>query len=432
MKILIHNGHLMDPASGFDAKADLAIADGKVVAMGQVSKDFHADKHIDASNCWVIPGLVDACARLGEPGHEHEGMLQSELTAAVAGGVTSVVCLPDTQPVLDEPGLVEMLQFRAKRLHLANVYPLGALTRGLEGEILTPMVELTQAGCVGFTQAEYAISNTQSLQRAMQYAATFGYAVWLRAQDSYLGKGIVASGPLATRMGLSGVPVAAETIALYTYIDLMRMTGARVHVSKLSSSAGVALVRAAKAEGLPLSCDVSIHNLHFTDADIGYFDTRARLTPPLRQQRDREALRQGLADGTIDILVSDHTPVEGDAKALPFAQAEPGATGLELLLSASLKWAAQSQVDKLRALQVITSAPAALLGLPDRGGLTLGAPADVCVLDPHASWQVLPENLRSQCKHTPFAFDLSGSEMTAQVRATLVDGRVAYQAPGMI
>ena len=325
-----------------------------------------------------------------------------------------------------------MLQFRAKRLHLANVYPLGALTRGLEGEILTPMVELTQAGCVGFTQAEYAISNTQSLQRAMQYAATFGYAVWLRAQDSYLGKGIVASGPLATRMGLSGVPVAAETIALNTYIDLMRMTGARIHITKLSSAAGVALVRAAKAEGLPLSCDVSIHNLHFTDADIGYFDTRARLTPPLRQQRDREALRQGLADGTIDILVSDHTPVEGDAKALPFAQAEPGATGLELLLSASLKWAAQSQVDKLRALQVITSAPAALLGLSDRGALTLGAPADVCVLDPHASWQVLPENLRSQCKHTPFAFDLSGSEMTAQVRATLVDGRVAYQAPGMI
>jgi len=216
MKILIHNGHLLDPASGFDAKADLAIADGKVVAMGQVSKDFHADKQIDASNCWIIPGLVDACARLGEPGHEHEGMLQSELTAAVAGGITSVVCLPDTQPVLDEPGLVEMLQFRAKRLHLANVYPLGALTRGLQGEVLTPMVELTQAGCVGFTQAEFAISNTQSLQRAMQYAATFGYAIWLRAQDSYLGKGIVASGPLATRMGLSGVPAAAKNLLART------------------------------------------------------------------------------------------------------------------------------------------------------------------------------------------------------------------------
>lgn len=432
MRILIQNGHVMDPASGLNTQADVAVAHGTVVGIGVIPSDFHADSHIDASHCWVTPGLVDAGARLGEPGHAHEGMLESELAAAVAGGVTSVVCLPDTQPVLDEPGLVEMLQFRAKRLQLANVFPLGALTRDLEGDILTPMVELTAAGCVGFTQAEKAIQNTQGLQRAMQYAATFGFCVWLRAQDGFLGQGIVASGPLATRMGLSGVPVAAETIALHTFIDLMRMTGARVHVSKLSSAAGVELVRSAKAEGLPLTCDVSIHNLHFTDADIGYFDTRARLTPPLRQQSDRAALRQGLADGTIDVLVSDHTPVEGDAKALPFAQALPGATGLELLLSASLKWAAQDQVDSLRALQVLTSAPAALLGQElGKGRLQVGGVADICVIDPAASWQVLPENLRSQSKHTPFAFDLSGSEMTAQVRATLVDGRMAYHAPSL-
>jgi len=432
MKILIENGHLIDPASGFNAMADLAIADSKVVSIGQVSPDFHPDRRIDASRCLVIPGLVDACARLGEPGHEHEGMLDSELAAAVAGGVTSVVCLPDTRPVLDEPGLVEMLKFRAQRLHLARVFPLGALTRSLEGEVLTPMVELTLAGCVGFTQAEHAIQNTQGLQRAMQYAASFGFCVWLRAQDGFLGQGIVASGPLATRMGLSGVSVAAETIALHTYIDLMRITGTRVHISKLSSAAGVELVRAAKAEGLPLTCDVSIHNLHFTDADIGYFDTRARLTPPLRQQRDREALRQGLADGTIDVLVSDHTPVEGDAKALPFAQAEPGATALELLLGASMKWAAQSHVDINRAIEVITSAPGALVGQAGLGRLQVGGSADVCVLDPQASWQVMPENLRSQSKHTPFAFDLSGSEIPARVKATLVDGRVAYQAPDML
>lgn len=431
MKILIENGHLIDPASGFNALADLAIADTKVVSIGQVSPDFHPDKRIDASRCLVIPGLVDACARLGEPGHEHEGMLESELAAAVSGGVTSVVCLPDTRPVLDEPGLVEMLKFRAERLHLAKVFPLGALTRSLEGEVLTPMVELTLAGCVGFTQAEFAFQNTQSLQRAMQYAASFGYCVWLRAQDGFLGQGIVASGPLATRMGLSGVSVAAETIALHTYIDLMRITGTRVHISKLSSAAGVELVRAAKAEGLPLTCDVSIHNLHFTDADIGYFDTRARLMPPLRQQRDREALRQGLADGTIDVLVSDHTPVEGDAKALPFAQAEPGATALELLLGASMKWATQSHVDISRAVEVITSAPGALVGQAGLGRLQVGGPADVCVLDPRASWQVMPENLRSQSKHTPFAFDLSGSEIPARVKATLVNGRVAYQAPDM-
>jgi dihydroorotase len=294
------------------------------------------------------------------------------------------------------------------------------------------MVELTLAGCVGFTQAEHAIQNTQSLQRAMQYAASFGFCVWLRAQDGFLGQGIVASGALATRMGLSGVSVAAETIALHTYIDLMRITGTRVHISKLSSAAGVELVRAAKAEGLPLTCDVSIHNLHFTDADIGYFDTRARLTPPLRQQRDREALRQGLADGTIDVLVSDHTPVEGDAKALPFAQAEPGATALELLLGASMKWAAQSHGDISRAIEVITSAPGALVGQAGLGRLQVGGSADVCVLDPQASWQVMPENLCSQSKHTPFAFDLSGSEIPAKVKATLVDGRVAYQAPDML
>jgi dihydroorotase len=291
------------------------------------------------------------------------------------------------------------------------------------------MAELTHAGCIGFSQAEHGMTHNQALQRAMQYAATYGYCIWLRAQDAALGKGVAASGPLATRLGLSGVPVAAETIALHTIIDLMRATGARVHVCRISSAAGVALVRAAKAEGLAISCDVSIHNLHFTDADMGYFDTRARLTPPLRQQRDREALRAGLADGTIDVLVSDHTPVEGDAKALPFAQAEPGATALEMLLSAALKWSAQSQVDVVRALQVITSAPAQLLGARGQGlgALTAGGPADVCIYQPDASWSVTPETLRSQSKHTPFAFDMSGSEMVGKVQVTVVAGKVAFQ-----
>ena len=429
MSILIQNGQVIDPASGFNARADVAIQNDRILSIGSVDPGFKPSQTIDATGCMVVPGLVDACARLGEPGHEHEGMLDSELAAAVAGGVTSVVCPPDTQPVLDEPGLVEMLQFRAARLQLSRVFPLGALTRGLDGEALTPMAELTQAGCIGFSQAEHGMTHNQALQRAMQYAATYGYCIWLRAQDAALGKGVAASGPLATRLGLSGVPVAAETIALHTIIDLMRATGARVHVCRISSAAGVALVRAAKAEGLAISCDVSIHNLHFTDADMGYFDTRARLTPPLRQQRDREALRAGLADGTIDVLVSDHTPVEGDAKALPFAQAEPGATALELLLSAALKWSAQSQVDVVRALQVITSAPAQLLGARGHGlgALTAGGPADVCIYQPDASWSVTPETLRSQSKHTPFAFDMSGSEMVGKVQVTVVAGKVAFQ-----
>jgi dihydroorotase len=290
------------------------------------------------------------------------------------------------------------------------------------------MAELTLAGCVGFSQAEEAMTQTQTLQRAMQYAATYGYVVWMRAQDAFLGKGVAASGPLATRLGLSGVPVAAETIALHTLIDTMRSTGARVHVCRLSSAAGVALVRQAKAEGLAITADVSIHQLHFTDNDVGYFDTRARLTPPLRQSRDRDALRDGLADGTIDVLVSDHTPVEGDAKDLPFAQAQPGATALEMLLSATLKWAEQSGVNWMRALQTVTSAPAALLGTAGEGlgHLQEGGPADICIYDPAAQWQVTPNALLSQSKHTPFAFDMSGSEMVGQVRATVVAGQVAF------
>ena len=429
MSILIQNGQVIDPASGLNTRADVAIQNGIIVSIGQAAAGFVPAQTIDAGGCMVVPGLVDACARLGEPGHEHEGMLDSELAAAVAGGVTSVVCPPDTQPVLDEPGLVEMLQFRAARLQLSRVFPLGALTRGLAGEALTPMAELTHAGCIGFSQAEHGMSHNQALQRAMQYATTYGYCLWLRAQDVSLGKGVAASGPLATRLGLSGVPVAAETIALHTLIELMRSTGARVHVCRISSAAGVALVRQAKAEGLAITADVSIHNLHFTDTDLGYFDTRARLTPPLRQQRDREALSAGLADGTIDVLVSDHTPVEGDAKALPFAQAEAGATALELLLSATLKWAAQSEVDVLRALQVVTSAPAQLLGVRGQGlgQLRVGGPADVCMYNPTASWHVTPEALRSQSKHPPFAFDMSGSEMVGQVRATIVAGKVAFQ-----
>jgi dihydroorotase len=276
MKILIQNGHVLDPASGFDAKADVAIAAGRILAIGKAPTDFSPAKVINATGCIVAPGLVDLAARLREPGYEHEGMLESEMAAAVAGGVTSLVCPPDTDPVLDEPGLVEMLRFRAEKLHQARVLPLGALTRGLNGEILTEMLQLAEAGCIGFGQAEVALANTQVMQRALQYARSFGYTVWLRPQELYLGKGVAASGPLATRMGLSGVPVAAETIALHTIFELVRATDARVHLCRISSAAGVELVRLAKAQGLPVTCDVSINSLHLTDLDVGYFDSRTR------------------------------------------------------------------------------------------------------------------------------------------------------------
>ncbi len=434
MKIAIRHGRVIDPASGRDEVADVAIASGRIVSIGS-ARDFGADREIDATGWVVAPGLVDLAARLREPGQEHEGMLESELAAAAAGGVTSLVCPPDTDPVLDEPGLVEMLKFRARKLSRCRVFPLGALTRKLEGSILTEMAELTEAGCVGFAQADRAVTDTLVLLRALQYAATFGCTVWLRPLDAWLGNGMAAQGAVATRLGLSGVPVVAETVALHTLFELVRVTQARVHLCRLSSAAGVALLRAAKAEGLPVTGDVSINSLHLTDIDIGYFNPDMRLLPPLRQGADREALRQALADGTLDALVSDHNPVADDMKNLPFGEAEPGATGLELLLSLALRWGQDSGLPLTQTLARVTQGPVRVLGdtlgslAGSAGRLVEGGVADICVFDPAADWMVTPAVLASQGKHTPFSFGSTGMALTGRVRATLVAGTVAYEAP---
>lgn len=426
MKLHIKNGRVIDPANGIDAVQDLYIADGKIAALGSAPAGFEAARSIDASGLVVAPGLVDLSARLREPGYEYKATLESEMQAAVQGGVTTLVCPPDTDPVLDEPGLVEMLKHRARILNQANVHPLGALTVGLKGKALTEMAELTEAGCIGFAQAEEPIEDTTVLLRALQYAKTFGYTVWLRPQDPYIGRGGVAhSGPLASRLGLSGVPAMSETIALHTIFELMRASGARVHLCRISSAAALELIRAAKKEGLPVTCDVGVHHLHMTDADIGFFDSNARLTPPLRSQRDREAIRASLLDGTIDAVCSDHTPVDDDEKLLPFAEASPGATGLELLLSLMLKWAEEQhgQPDALsRAIAKVTRDPAQMAGLP-AGTLSVGASADVVLFDPSARWLVAPGALASQGKHTPFL----GYELAGQVRATIVAGHLAWE-----
>jgi dihydroorotase len=329
--------------------------------------------------------------------------------------------------VLDEPGLVEMLKHRAKSLHQANVYPLGALTVGLKGTALTEMAELTEAGCIGFSQADEPILDTNVLLSALQYAKTFDYTVWLRPQHPFLGRhGIAHSGPAASRLGLSGVPVMAETIALHTIFELVRATGARVHLCRLSSAAGLDLMRAAKREGLPVSCDVGAHHIHLTDMDIGFFDSNARVTPPFRAQRDRDAIRQALKDGTVDAICSDHTPVDDDEKMRPFGEASPGATGLELLLSLALKWSAEVMPDDpaglSRAIAKITVDPARAAGVA-AGDLSVGSAADVCIFDPSALWTVDARALASQGKHTPFL----GYELSGRVQATIVAGHVAYQ-----
>ena len=423
MKIEIRNGRLIDPKHEIDRKASLYIAAGKVAAVGEPPAGWHANRVLDAAGLIVCPGLIDLSARLREPGFEYKATLESEVAAAIAGGVTSLACPPDTDPPLDEPGLVQMLKHRARSLNQAHVYPIGALTVGLKGDTITEMGELTEAGCVAFSHADAALADTQVLLRALQYAATFDYRVWLRPQDVHLARGGVAhDGEVATRLGLPAIPGFAETIALDTIFELVRATGVHVHLARLSTHDGVARVRAAKKAGLPVTCDVAIHHVHLCDVDIGWFNAHCHLVPPLRSTRDRAALRAGLSDGTVDLICSDHAPVDDDAKQLPFAEAEPGATALELLLPLTLKWAKEEKLPLSAALDRITAAPARVLGL-DAGHLTPGADADVCVFDPDLHWVVAPSALRSQGKNTPFL----GLELSGKVRYTLVGGQVVHE-----
>ena len=423
MKIAIANGRLVDHASNLDRIDTLYVAAGRIVGVGTAPEGWHANRVIDAKGLVVAPGLVDLAARLREPGFEYKATLQSELHAAVAGGVTSLACPPDTDPPLDEPGLVEMLKFRARSHNQAQVYPVGALTVGLQGTTLTEMGELSDAGCVAFSHADVPLLDTQLLRRAMQYASTFGYRVWLRPSDPHLSRGGVAhDGEVATRLGLPGIPAAAETIALATILALARETGVHLHVGRLSAAGSVAMVRAAKADGLALTCDVSIHHLHLCDLDIGWFDANAHLVPPLRNTRDRAALRAGVADGTIDAICSDHAPVDDDGKQVPFGEAEPGATGLELLLPLTLKWATEESIPLPVALSRITSIPAAILGV-EAGALAVGRQADLCIFDPDAWWTVERAALKSQGKNTPFL----GLQVPGRVHVTLVAGQVVHE-----
>lgn len=414
MKIQITNGRLIDPKHGLDQQADLFIADGLVAGIGQTPAGFVADSTIDAAACIVCPGLVDLAARL-------KG-IDSELKAAVCGGVTTLVCPPDTNPPLDEPELVERLVRRAAETALTRVLPLGALTQNLGGERLAELVGLQRAGCIAFSQAKQPITDTQALLRALEYAATFGFAVWLQPEDYWLShNGVAHDGEVAGKRGLSGIPVAAETIAVATLLQLARETGVRLHLQHLSSAAGVRMVEEAQKTGLAITCDVGVHHLHLTENDIGYFDSNARLDPPLRAASDRVGLRAAVARG-VAAICSDHTPCDADDKALPFAEAKPGATGLELLLSLTLKWAEEEKIALPTALARITCDAAAICGSPG-GHLAVGALADICIFDPATEWQVTAETLKSRGKNTPFI----GQTLKGKVVKTLVGGQVVYQ-----
>lgn len=425
MKIHIKNGRVIDPKHARDEVADVFVAAGKIVGNGHAPADFHPNRTIDATGLIVCPGLVDLSVRLREPGFEYKATLESEMLAAAAGGVTSLACPPDTDPPLDEPGLVEMLKFRAKNLPGPRVYPIGALTQKLEGKMLTEMAELTEAGCRAFTQADAPLTDTQVLLRAMEYAATFDFSLWLRPQDVSLARGGVAhDGAVASRLGLPGIPALAETVALATILQLARETGARVHLARLSTREGIAMVRAAKAQGLAITCDAASTHVHLSENDLVSFDSHLHLVPPLRSLRDRDAIREALRDGGIDALCSDHTPVDEDAKQMPFGESEPGASGVELLLPLTLKWAREMGVPLLQAIDLISGKPAQILGVPG-GSLAVGGCADICIFDEAAEWVVNPKTLASQGDNTPF----HNHPMQGRVRYTLIDGHIDFESP---
>ncbi len=423
MRLAIRHGRVIDPASNHDAVTDVFIADGRIAAIGAAPSGFSADRELDARGLIVAPGLVDLCTRLREPGAE--GALKREMQAALAGGVTGVVCPPDTDPPLDEPGLVRMLRQRSREAAGARLYPLGALTVGLQGEALAEIETLAEVGCVAFMQTRSLPHDIGILLQMLRYAKTFELPIWLRpVEDTLAGDGVASAGALAGRLGLPAVPVLAETVALHTIFELQRETGARVHLCRLSSAAGVELVRRAKREGLPVTADVSIHHVHLIDVDIGYFDPNFRLDPPLRSQRDRDAILAGLADGTVDAICSDHTPVSEEDKLLPFGEATPGATALETFLSLVLRWAAATRLPLVAALAKVTTNAAAVLNEPT-GALRVGSKADVVVFDPDAHWTVVPEQLISHGANTPFA----GYELTGRAVCTIVGGDIRFERP---
>ena len=424
MRIAIEAVRLVDPAAQMDRVGGLYLADGRIAAVGAAPAGFVADRRIDGRGLIAAPGLIDLCARMREPGTD--GALRVEMRAALAGGVTGVVCPPDTDPPLDEPGLVRMLRQRSREAAGARLYPLGALTAGLKGVALAQMCTLADVGCVAFAQTGALPDDRGALLNALRYARTFDLPVWLRPVDATLAAGGVAgAGEVAGLLGLPAVPVVAETVALHTIFELQRASGqqpVRIHLCRLSSAAGIELVRAARREGLPVTADVSILHVHGVDTDIGSFDSNWRLDPPLRTQHDRAAIRAALADGTIDAICSDHAPTALENKLLPFGEASVGASGLETLLSLLLAWAQSGQVPLLRALALVTQGPARVLG-EDTGTLLSGRKADVVLFDPLETWTVSAESLLSSGRNTPYL----QRDLTGRVRSTIVGGEVRFE-----
>ncbi len=425
MRVRIAGARVVDPANSVDAITDVFIADGRVQGIGNAPDGFEIERDLDATGQILIPGIVDLRARLREPGAEHKATIASETRAAARGGITTLCCPPDTDPVIDTPAVAELIHQRAAESRLARVEVLGALTRNLDGRNLAEMGALKEAGCLGVSNALAPVTDTEVMLRAMEYAGTFGLTVFVHAEDARLADGrLVHDGPVATRLGLAGIPEIAETIGVARELLLVEQTGTRVHFCHLSTGPAVDMVRDARSHGLPVSADVAIHQLLLTESDVGSFEADAHVRPPLRSLDDQARLRAGVRAGVIGSICSDHQPHELDAKLNPFPETEPGISSLDGLLALVLDLVDAKELTLVQAVAALTSGPAAALGV-ERGTLGVGAAADVCLFDPDEQWTLDDASMLSRGHNTPF----KGRNLKGRVRICMVDGRVVFEAP---
>lgn len=417
--IQIKNGRVIDPANELDQTLSVFIVDDRILSVGDSTPpNFQPEQIIDAENCIVCPGLVDLSARLREPGAEHKATIHSESLAAAKAGITTVCLPPDTDPVIDEPAVVELIQKRAQQQHAARIVTLGALTAGLQGQQLTEVAALKDAGCVGVSNALHPMQDSKVLRRAMEYASTFDLTLHVVPLDNALAaNGNAHEGDVSTQLGLQGIPVSAETVALAQHLALIEETGMRTHFCRISSARAVAMITEAKSRGLPITADVAIHQLLLNEYAIAQFDSRAHVVPPLRTESDRQALLNALQDGIIDAICSDHQPHEADAKLNPYPQTAAGISGVDTLLSLSLSL--QNAINLPAIIKALTQAPADILQT-EFGSLSKNARADVCIFDPKAEWMVDQNNISSSGKNTPFM----GQTLAGKVRTVIIDGKV--------
>ena len=422
--IVIKQGRIIDPANNIDSVQDIYIANGKIISIDKEPSGFKAEQTIDATNKIVIPGIVDICARLREPGLEYKGTIKSETKAAAASGITTVCVPPDTEPCIDTTAVAELINQRATSAGYCHVVTQAALTSGLNGEHLSEMAMLKQqANSVGVSNGLKPIKNILVMRRAMEYAASCGMTIFLHAEDVGLANnGCAHEGAISTRLGLPAIPESAETAAVSRDLMLIEQTGVRAHFSHISSANALQMIVQAKQQGLPITVDTSIHHLHLIDLDIGFFDSNCHVIPPLRSQRDKDGLLQGLRQNHIDVLCSDHQPHCADAKLAPFSATEPGISGLETLLPLSLRLVNDNVIDLNTMVEKLTSTPANILGI-NAGTLSVNSPADICIFNPETNWTVKAEKFISTGHNTPFA----DWELQGKVIHTLVDGRIVFE-----